>query len=381
MSPNYFLSEDQNAIAEMARDFANTKIAPFALEWDENKHFPVETLREAASLGLAAIYTSEDFGGSGLSRMDAVLIFEALATGCPTISAFLSIHNMCCWMIDSFGTPEQRAAYLPDMVTMAKIASYCLTEPGAGSDAGALKTKAVREGDHYIVNGSKQFISGAGTSEVYIVMVRTGEDGPKGISTLIIDKNTPGLSFGANEKKMGWNAQPTRAVNFDNVRVPVANRLGDEGQGFKIAMSGLNGGRLNIGACSLGGAQSALDKAVAYLKERKGFGKRLIDFQALQFRIAEMAADLEGARLLLHRAAQALDAKVPEATRLCAMAKLKATDTGFDVANKALQLLGGYGYLADYGVEKIVRDLRVHQILEGTNEIMRLIIARSLIED
>ena len=381
MSPNYFLSEDQNAIAEMARDFADTKIAPFALEWDENKHFPVETLREAASLGLAAIYTSEDFGGSGLSRMDAVLIFEALATGCPTISAFLSIHNMCCWMIDSFGTPEQRAAYLPDMVTMAKIASYCLTEPGAGSDAGALKTKAVREGDHYIVNGSKQFISGAGTSEVYIVMVRTGEDGPKGISTLIIDKNTPGLSFGANEKKMGWNAQPTRAVNFDNVRVPVANRLGDEGQGFKIAMSGLNGGRLNIGACSLGGAQSALDKSIAYLKERKGFGKKLIDFQALQFRIAEMAADLEGARLLLHRAAQALDAKVPEATRLCAMAKLKATDTGFDVANKALQLLGGYGYLADYGVEKIVRDLRVHQILEGTNEIMRLIIARSLIED
>ncbi len=381
MSPNYFLSEDQNAIAEMARDFADTKIAPFALEWDENKHFPVETLREAASLGLAAIYTSEDFGGSGLSRMDAVLIFEALATGCPTISAFLSIHNMCCWMIDSFGTPEQRAAYLPDMVTMAKIASYCLTEPGAGSDAGALKTKAVREGDHYIVNGSKQFISGAGTSEVYIVMVRTGEDGPKGISTLIIDKNTPGLSFGANEKKMGWNAQPTRAVNFDNVRVPVANRLGAEGQGFKIAMSGLNGGRLNIGACSLGGAQSALDKSIAYLKERKGFGKKLIDFQALQFRIAEMAADLEGARLLLHRAAQALDAKVPEATRLCAMAKLKATDTGFDVANKALQLLGGYGYLADYGVEKIVRDLRVHQILEGTNEIMRLIIARSLIED
>ena len=381
MSPNYFLSEDQNAIAEMARDFADTKIAPFALEWDENKHFPVDTLREAASLGLAAIYTSEDFGGSGLSRMDAVLIFEALATGCPTISAFLSIHNMCCWMIDSFGTPEQRAAYLPDMVTMAKIASYCLTEPGVGSDAGALKTKAVREGDHYIVNGSKQFISGAGTSEVYIVMVRTGEDGPKGISTLIIDKNTPGLSFGANEKKMGWNAQPTRAVNFDNVRVPVANRLGAEGQGFKIAMSGLNGGRLNIGACSLGGAQSALDKAVAYLKERKGFGKKLIDFQALQFRIAEMAADLEGARLLLHRAAQALDAKVPEATRLCAMAKLKATDTGFDVANKALQLLGGYGYLADYGVEKIVRDLRVHQILEGTNEIMRLIMARSLIED
>lgn len=381
MSSNFFLSEDQNAIAEMARDFADTKIAPFALEWDENKHFPVETLREAASLGLAAIYTSEDFGGSGLSRMDAVLIFEALATGCPTISAFLSIHNMCCWMIDSFGSAEQRAAYLPDMVTMAKIASYCLTEPGAGSDAGALKTKAVREDDHYIVNGSKQFISGAGTSEVYIVMVRTGEDGPKGISTLIIDKNTPGLSFGANEKKMGWNAQPTRAVNFDNVRVPVANRLGDEGQGFKIAMSGLNGGRLNIGACSLGGAQSALDKAVAYLKERKGFGKKLIDFQALQFRIAEMAADLEGARLLLHRAAQALDAKVPEATRLCAMAKLKATDTGFDVANKALQLLGGYGYLADYGVEKIVRDLRVHQILEGTNEIMRLIIARSLIED
>eukprot|EP01037_Dinobryon_pediforme_P006169 gene6169-6236_t len=365
----------------MARDFAGTKLAPFAIEWDEKKHFPVDTLRAAAGLGLAAIYTSEEFGGSGLTRFDAALIFEALATGCPTISAFLSIHNMCCWMVDRFGNDTQRAAYLPDMTSMAKIASYCLTEPGAGSDAGALKTKAVRDGDHYIVNGAKQFISGAGTSDVYIVMVRTGGDGPKGISTLIIDKASDGLSFGANEKKMGWNAQPTRSVNFDNVRVPVSNRLGEEGQGFKIAMAGLDGGRLNIGACSLGGAQAALDKAVAYLKDRKAFGKKLVDFQALQFRLADMATDLEAARILLHRAAHALDAKIPEASQLCAMAKLKATDTGFAVANDALQLLGGYGYLADYGVEKIVRDLRVHQILEGTNEIMRLIIARGLIGD
>jgi alkylation response protein AidB-like acyl-CoA dehydrogenase len=378
MGTPFYLTEDQIAIDEMARGFASTRLAPFALEWDEKKHFPVDVLREAASLGLAAIYTREEFGGSGLTRFNAALIFEALATGCPTIAAFLSIHNMCCSMVDRYGNDAQRAAYLPDLASMTKIASYCLTEPGAGSDAGALKTKATRDGDFYIVNGAKQFISGAGVSDLYIVMVRTGEAGPKGISTLLINKDMPGLFFGAEEKKMGWKAQPTRSVSFDNVRVPVSNRLGAEGEGFKIAMAGLDGGRLNIGACSLGGAQAALDKALAYMNERRAFGKKLADFQALQFRLADMAADLEAARVLLHRAAQALDANMQEATQLCAMAKLKATDTGFNVANQALQLLGGYGYLADYGVEKIVRDLRVHQILEGTNEIMRVIIARSL---
>jgi len=375
----FTLSEDQIAIRDMARDFAAAEIAPFAVDWDEKKHFPVETLRAAAALGMGGIYVREDVGGSALTRLDAALIFEQLAGGCPGTAAFLSIHNMATWMIDRFGDDAQRARWVPSLCTMEAIASYCLTEPGAGSDAAALKTRAVRDGDHYVVDGQKQFISGAGASDLYVVMVRTGGDGPKGISTLVIPKDAPGLSFGANEKKMGWNVQPTRAVVFEGVRVPVENRIGAEGEGFRIAMAGLDGGRLNIGACSLGGAQAALDKALAYMRERKAFGKRLDEFQALQFRLADMAIELEAARTFLWRAAAALDAKTPDATKLCAMAKRFATDTGFEVANGALQLHGGYGYLADYGVEKIVRDLRVHQILEGTNEIMRLIVARSLI--
>ncbi|MCG5234783.1 isobutyryl-CoA dehydrogenase [Xanthobacter oligotrophicus] len=375
----FTLTEDQIAIREMARDFANAEIAPFAVDWDEKKHFPVDTLRAAAALGMGGIYVQDDVGGSGLSRLDAALIFEALATGCPGTAAFLSIHNMATWMIDRFGDEDQRATWVPRLTSMEHIASYCLTEPGAGSDAAALKTKAVRDGEYYVVDGQKQFISGAGASDIYVVMVRTGGDGPKGISTLVIEAGTPGLSFGANEKKMGWNVQPTRAVIFEGVRVPVQNRLGAEGDGFKIAMAGLDGGRLNIGACSLGGAQAALDKTLAYMRERKAFGQRLDAFQALQFRLADMATELEVARTFLWRAAAALDAKTPDATTLCAMAKRFATDAGFNVANEALQLHGGYGYLADYGVEKIVRDLRVHQILEGTNEIMRLIISRALI--
>lgn len=375
----FALSEDQLAIQGMATAFANDTLAPNAMRWDEEKHFPVPEMRQAAALGMGGIYIAEDVGGSGLTRLDAALIFEALSTGCPTVAAYISIHNMCAWMIDRYGSAEQRAAFLPKLCTMEHLASYCLTEPGAGSDAAALKTKAVRDGDHYILDGQKQFISGAGVSDLYVVMVRTGEAGPSGISTLVVEKGTPGISFGANEKKMGWNAQPTRAVIFENCRVPVANRLGPEGIGFKIAMAGLDGGRLNIGACSLGGAQSALDKALAYAQERKAFGSRIADFQALQFKLADMATELEAARSLLWRAAAALDAKTPDATKLCAMAKRVATDTGFTVANDALQIHGGYGYLADYGIEKIVRDLRVHQILEGTNEVMRMIVARGLV--
>ena len=376
----FALGEDQTVIREMARDFAQDQIAPNALDWDERKHFPVDVLRAAAQLGMAGIYVREDIGGSGLSRLDAALIFEALATGCPCVAAFLSIHNMCAWMIDTWGTEEQRRKWLPDLMKMDRIASYCLTEPGSGSDAAALRTRARRDGDDYVLDGQKQFISGAGNDhDFYVVMVRTGEDGPAGISTLVVEGGTPGLSFGANERKMGWNAQPTRAVIFENCRVPVANRLGAEGQGFKLAMAGLDGGRLNIAACSLGGAQSALDKALAYMRERKAFGKRLDEFQALQLRLADMAIGLEISRTFLWRAAASLDAKTPDATQLCAMAKRFVTDTGFEVANEALQMLGGYGYLSDYGIEKIVRDLRVHQILEGSNEIMRLIVARGLV--
>jgi len=372
----FALTEDQTAIREMARAFAADKLAPDAVRWDREKHFPVAEMREAAALGMAGVYIAEDVGGSGLSRLDAALIFEALAGGCPTISAYMSIHNMAGWMIDAYGSGEQRRRFLPRLCAMDHLASYCLTEPGAGSDAAALTTRASREGDHYRVTGQKQFISGAGVSDIYVTMVRTGEEGPGGISTLVIEKDTPGLSFGAEEMKMGWNAQPTRAVIFEDARVPVANRLGPEGIGFKIAMAGLDGGRLNIGACSLGGAQAALDRSLAYMAERKAFGSRLDRFQALQFKLADMATELEAARSLLWRAAAALDAKDPEATRLCAMAKRVATDAGFAVANDALQLHGGYGYLAEYGIEKIVRDLRVHQILEGTNEIMRMIEAR-----
>lgn len=376
----FALTEDQIAVRDMAREFAAEKIAPFAIKWDEEKFFPVEMMREAAALGMGGIHIRDDVGGSALTRFDAALIFEALAMGCPTVSAFISIHNMSAWMIDHFGSDAQRRKWLPRLCTMDLVASYCLTEPGSGSDAAALSTRAVRDGDHYVLNGQKQFISGAGRGDLYVAMVRTGGEGPSGISTLVIDGDTPGVSFGANERKMGWNAQPTRAVIFENARVPVANRLGDEGIGFKIAMAGLDGGRLNIAACSLGGAQSALDKSLAYMRERKAFGKRLDEFQALQFRLADMATELEAARTFVWRAAAALDRKDPDATMLCAMAKRFGTDTGFEVANQALQLHGGYGYLSEYGIEKIVRDLRVHQILEGTNEIMRLIVSRKLIE-
>jgi alkylation response protein AidB-like acyl-CoA dehydrogenase len=378
----FALNEDQIAIREMARAFAAEKLAPHAVEWDAKKHFPVAEIREAAELGMGGIYIQEEFGGSGLSRFDAALIFEALAQGCPTISAYISIHNMATWMVDKFGSREQRERWVPALCRMDKLASYCLTEPNAGSDAAALKTRARRDGDHYILDGQKQFISGAGNpDDFYVVMARSGGEGPRGISTFVVEGGTPGLSFGANEYKMGWNAQPTRAVIFEECRIPAANRIGEEGMGFKIAMAGLDGGRLNITACSIGGAQAALDKSLAYMRERKAFGKRLDEFQALQFRLADMAIELEAARTLLWRAAAALDRKDPDASQLCAMAKRFGTDTGFEVANQALQLHGGYGYLSEYGIEKIVRDLRVHQILEGTNEIMRLIVARGLLGD
>lgn len=378
-SLSFKLAEDQLAIREMAQSFASERLAPFAVEWDRAKHFPIDVMRDAAALGMGGIYVGEVFGGSALSRLDAALIIEALATGCPTIAAYISIHNMVAGMIDLYGDAAQRTKYLPKLCSMEWLSSYCLTEPAAGSDAASLRTKAVRDGEFYIVNGVKQFISGAGDAEIYAVMVRTGEAGAAGISTLIVEKNTAGLSFGANEHKMGWNAQPTRQVIFEDVRVPVANRLGPEGIGFKIAMAGLDGGRVNIGAASLGGAQAALDKTTNYVGERKAFGKNIGSFQALQFRIADMATELDAARLMLWRAATALDTQDPDATLHCAMAKRFATDAGFNIANEALQLHGGYGYLADYGIEKIVRDLRVHQILEGTNEIMRLIISRQIL--
>ncbi len=372
-------SDDQLAFLEMAENFTTNELKPKAIEWDETKHFPTDVLAQAGALGLGAIYTRDDVGGTGLGRVDAALIFEALAKGCPTIAAYISIHNMCCWMIDTYGTEAQRSDWCPRLATMETLASYCLTEPGAGSDASALGTRAVKDGDEYVLTGQKQFISGAGTSDIYIVMARSGGEGPAGISAFLIEKDTPGLSFGGNERKMGWNAQPTRTVSMDKVRVPAANMLGAVGQGFKIAMSGLNGGRLNIAACSLGGAQAALDATVGYMRERRAFGQALIDMPALQFRVADMATRVEVARTMLWRAAASLDAKSPEATKLCAMAKQFVTDACFDVANDALQLHGGYGYLSEYGIEKIVRDLRVHQILEGTNEIMRLIVSRSVI--
>ena len=378
-SSQFALDADQIAIRDMAWAFAAEVLAPNALAWDEAKHFPVAEMRRAAGLGMGGIFVGEDVGGSGLSRLTGTLIFEALAAGCPTTAAFLSIHNMTAALIDAFGADEQRRRWLPKLCRMELLASYCLTEPGAGSDAAALATRAVRDDGDYVLNGQKQFISGAGASDLYLVMARSGGEGPSGISALLVPGSTAGVSFGANERKMGWNAQPTRAVMFEDARIPVENRLSAEGSGFKIAMAGLDGGRLNIAACSLGGAQCALDKALAYMSNRKAFGKRLDEFQALQFRLADMATALEASRAFLWRAAAALDRKDPEATRLSAMAKRFVTDACFDVANQALQLHGGYGYLAEYGIEKIVRDLRVHQILEGTNEIMRLIVARSLI--
>ncbi|WP_405133306.1 acyl-CoA dehydrogenase family protein [Nocardia sp. NBC_01388] len=375
----FVLDEDERAITATARSFADELLAPNALEWDEHKHFPIDVLRKAGQLGLGGIYVREDVGGSQLRRLDAVRIFEQLATGCPTIAAYISIHNMASWMIDSYGDEAQRNRWLPGLTSMDLLASYALTEPGVGSDAAALSTKAVRDGDDYLLTGVKQFISGAGSSDVYVIMARTGDTGARGISAFIVPADTPGLSFGANERKMGWNAQPTRQVILDNARVPASNLLGAEGNGFRIAMNGLNGGRLNIAACSLGGGQSALDKTVAYMAQRKAFGARLLDNTALQFELADMRTSLEAARTLLWRAAAALDADAEDKVELCAMAKRFATDAGFDVANKALQLHGGYGYLAEYGIEKIVRDLRVHQILEGTNEIMRVVVARSVV--
>ncbi|MFB8020568.1 acyl-CoA dehydrogenase family protein [Streptomyces rubiginosohelvolus] len=372
------LTDDQFAVVETTLDFAQEHLAPHAVAWDQDKHFPVDVLRKAAGLGLGGVYVREDLGGSELTRSDGVLVFEALATGCPSIAGYLSIHNMVGWMIDRYGTEDQRARYLPGLCTMEQLGSYCLTEPGAGSDAAALRTRAVRDGDHYVLTGTKQFISGAGASHVYIVLARTGEDGPRGISAFVVERDDPGLSFGANEKKMGWNAQPTRQVLMDGVRIPANRLLGEEGGGFRIAMNGLNGGRLGIAACSLGGAQNALDRSLSHLADREAFGGRLLDAQALQFRLADMATELAAARALVRQAAEALDRNTAGAPQLCAMAKHFATDTGYSVADRALQLHGGYGYLAEYGIEKIVRDLRVHQILEGTNEIMRVMVARSL---
>jgi len=370
--------EQLRAVEDAARAFAEAEFAPHAATWDEDEVFPVEAMRKAAELGFAAGVISADVGGAGLSRLEACVMFEQLARGDAPTAAFLSIHTMASWMIDRFGGQELRQRYLPRLTTMQLLASYCLTEPGSGSDAAALRTTARRDGDDYVLDGSKAFISGAGVSDLYVVMARTGDAGPRGISALVVEKGTPGLSFGAKERKMGWRSHPTAIVNFDAARVPVANRIGEEGEGFRFAMAGLDGGRLNIAACSLGGAGLALDVAQSHLETRRQFGQPLKAFQALQFRIADMATELEAARLMVRRAAAALDAGDAQATKLCAMAKRFATDAGFEIANQALQLHGGYGYLKDYPLERIVRDLRVHQILDGTNEIMRVIIAREM---
>ncbi len=373
------LTDDQRQIQEMARQFTAAEITPNAGEWDEKHIFPADTIRQAAELGFGAIYVSEDSGGIGLGRLEAALIMEAMAYGCPSTSAFISIHNMAAWMIDRFGSKGVKDRYLPSMIPMERMGSYCLTEPGSGSDAAALKTKAVLDGDDYVVSGSKAFISGGGVNDIYVTMVRTGEDGPKGISCLVIEKDMPGVSFGAPERKLGWHSQPTAQVNFDEVRVPVANRVGAEGEGFRIAMMGLDGGRLNIGACSLGGAQRCLDESVTYTKERKQFGTAIADFQNTQFTLADMATDLEAARALLYMAAAKVTANAPDKTRFAAMAKRLATDNGSSIVDRALQLHGGYGYLQDYPIERFWRDLRVHSILEGTNQVMRMITARELL--
>ena len=373
------LTSEQNLIRETAASFAAERLRPFAAQWDENKHFPVDVIKSAAELGLAGLYVREDVGGSALSRFDAVLVFEQLSMGCVSTAAYISIHNMCCWMIDNFGADALRREWLPQLTSMEFLASYCLTEPGSGSDAASLRTRAVKDGGDYLVNGSKAFISGAGVSDVYVVMARTGGEGAKGVSAFIVQKSDKGVVFGANEKKMGWNSQPTRQVIFEDVRIPSSRRIGAEGDGFRFAMAGLDGGRLNIAACSLGGMQEALNKSLTYVQERKQFGQAIAEFQATQFKLADMETETQTARATLYAAAQQLDAKAPDATRWCAMAKRYVTDTGSKVANDALQLHGGYGYLSDYGIERIVRDLRVHQILEGTNEIMRVIISRDLL--
>jgi len=376
---DFDLSDEQRAFQDTARQFARDEWLPHAAGWDEREEFPEEALRKAAALGFAGIYVGDKFGGSGLSRLDATIIFEELAAACVSTAAYLSIHNMAAWMIDRFGDETQRARFLPKLMNMEYFASYCLTEPGSGSDAAALQTRARRDGDDYVLDGAKAFISGGGRSDLYVTMARTGEPGPKGISCLVAENRTKGLSFGKPEKKLGWHTQPTAMVNFENCRVPVANRLGKEGEGFSIAMMGLDGGRLNIGACSLGGARASMEAARGYMLERRQFGQRLADFQALQFQLADMATELESARLMLRRAAASLDKGDPDATLHCAMAKRLATDAGFRVCNEALQLHGGYGYLRDFPIERYLRDVRVHQILEGTNQIMRVIIARRLL--
>jgi hypothetical protein len=376
---DFELTEDQRAFQATARQFARADMAPKARAWDENETFPVAELRKAAALGFGGIYVKDDVGGSGLSRLDATIIFEELAQGCTSTAAYISIHNMAAWMIDAFGGEAQRRKFLPKLCTMEHFASYCLTEPDAGSDAASLKTNAVRDGDHYVLDGSKAFISGGGVSDIYVCMVRTGGAGPKGISCIVVEKGTPGLSYGAQEKKLGWKSQPTAMVNFESCRVPAENLIGREGDGFKIAMAGLDGGRLNIAACSIGGAQFCLDRTVEYMRERKQFGSRLSDFQALRFRIADYATELEASRLMVWRAAVAVGAREPGGTRLAAMAKRLATDAGFEVVNGCLQLHGGYGYLRDHPIERVLRDVRVHQILEGTNEVMRLIVSRDML--
>jgi len=376
---DFALTDDQRAIQDAARQFAEAELAPYSAEWDETKHFPVDVMKHAAQMGFCGIYTGEEHGGMALGRVEAALIFEELSRGDVSTAAFISIHNMATWMIDKFGSDDLSVRYVPSLVSMERIASYCLTEPGSGSDAAAMRTAAVRDGDDWVLNGSKAFISGAGTSDVYVVMARTGEAGPKGISAFVVDKGAPGLSFGAQEKKMGWNSQPTAMVAFDDCRIPAANLLGKEGDGFRYAMMGLDGGRLNIAACSLGGARLALEAALAYITSRKQFGKALAEFQNTQFKLADMATQLEAARLMVLRGAWAIDTNHPEKTKWCAMAKRLATDACFEIADEALQLHGGYGYLKDYPLERIVRDLRVHRILEGTNEIMRVITAREML--
>ena len=376
---NFEYNQDQLAIKEMAKNFAETEFAPYASEWDQNEIFPIETLKKAAELGLAAIYVNEKHGGSGLSRLDAAIIFEELARGCVSTAAYLSIHNMVTWMIDSHGSESIKEKFINRLSTMEIMSSYCLTEAGSGSDAAAMKTSALRKGNsHYVLNGSKSFISGGPTSDVFAVMCRTGEDGANGVSCVLIEKETKGLSFGKQEKKMGWNSQHTSTVNFDNCEIPIDNIVGNEGDGFKIAMKGLDGGRVNIAACSLGGARAALEASLSYASDRKQFGKSIDQFQATQFKLADMATELEASRLMVLRAAASLDSKDIQATKYCAMAKRFATDICSDICNEALQIHGGYGYLKDFPLERLVRDLRVHQILEGTNEIMRVIISRKL---
>lgn len=379
MTDQFSLTEDQLAIQDMARKFTADRITPFAAQWDEDHHYPLDVWKAAGELGFGAIYVSEEMGGIGLGRLEAALIMEAMSYGCAATSAYVSIHNMAAWMIDRFGSADLKARFLPKLVSMEQIASYGLTEPGSGSDAAALKTTARLDGDHYVLNGTKQFISGAGFNDIYVVMVRTGGEGAKGISCLVVEKDTPGLSFGAPEKKLGWNASPTAQLVFEDCRVPVANRVGEEGEGFKFAMAGLDGGRLNIGACSLGGAQRCLDEAIGYVKDRKQFGKSLAEFQNTQFQLADMATELEAARALLYLAAAKVTAGAPDRSRFSAMAKRLASDTGSSVVDRALQMFGGYGYLKDYPIERFWRDLRVHRILEGTNEVMRMIVGRDLL--